>query len=249
MTFYKRNSNGPIVFGVFLIILGALWALSNTGALEFRIREWWPLILIAIGLLHITNHRRIFDFFGWLFMGMGVLFLLTENNILNKHEVWKYWPVILILIGFNMILNWKKGDAYSGVCCASTPKTDENGDAPKTEDPTESSDDRIKEDVVFGSVNRRVTSKNFKGGTISSVFGSAEIDLRSAELAEEGAFLDVSTVFAGAEIKIPESWTVETRISAVFGGADRKYSNPEKNDGKRLVINANAVFGGIEIKN
>lgn len=244
MSNHRRISTGTF-FGLLLIVLGVFWVLQNTNVIDFRIRVWWPLILIVIGLLHLYHHRRIFDFASWLLIGLGVIFLLTSNDIIDKHEIWKYWPILLVILGFSIVFNRGKvfPPRYYGKIGLKKGEVEE-GDESRA-----SSDDRIDESTMFGSISKRVTTKSFKGGSISVVFGAAEIDLRSAQLAEEGAVLDISTIFGGVEIRIPESWMVQTHSSAVLGGVDVKYSNTEVNIGKRLVINASAVFGGVEIKN
>lgn len=244
MSNHRRISTGTF-FGLLLIVLGVFWVLQNTNVIDFRIRVWWPLILIVIGLLHLYHHRRIFDFASWLLIGLGVIFLLTSNDIIDKHEIWKYWPILLVILGFSIVFN--RGKVFPPRCCG---KIDlKKGEVKEGDESRASNDDRIDESTIFGSISKRVTTKSFKGGSISVVFGAAEIDLRSAQLAEEGAVLDISTIFGGVEIRIPESWMVQTRSSAVLGGVDVKYSNTEVNIGKRLVINASAVFGGVEIKN
>ena len=64
---------------------------------------WWPLILIALGLIYLAQHRRLTDPGFWLLVLLGGVFLLTTNHILESDEIWRYWPMILILIGFSII--------------------------------------------------------------------------------------------------------------------------------------------------
>jgi predicted membrane protein len=244
MSDHRRMSTGTF-FGLLLIVLGIFWVLHNTNVINFRIRVWWPLILIVIGLLHLYHHRRIFDFVSLLLIGLGVIFLLTGNDIIARHEIWKYWPIILVIIGISIVFNRGRVLTPRYHCKIDLKK----GAGEEGAESRASSDDRIDEATIFGSISKKITTKSFKGGSISVVFGAAEIDLRSAQLAEEGAVLDISTIFGGVEIRVPESWTIQTRSSAVLGGVDAKYSNTEDNTGKRLVINASAIFGGVDIKN
>ena len=244
MSNHRRISTGTF-FGLLLIVVGIFWVLHNTNMIDFHIRVWWPLILIVIGLLHLYHHRRIFDFAGWLLIGLGVIFLLTSNDIIDKHEIWKYWPILLVILGISIVFHRGRCFGPKYYCKIDLKK----GAGKEGDESRASSDDRIDESTIFGSISKRITTKSFKGGSISIVFGGAEIDLRSAQLAEEGAVLDISTIFGGVEIRIPDSWMVQTRSSAVLGGVDAKYSNTEVNIGKRLVINASAIFGGVDIKN
>jgi len=44
--------------GIVLIVIGLLFLANNFGLLQFSwLRQWWPLILIGIGILSLINHR------------------------------------------------------------------------------------------------------------------------------------------------------------------------------------------------
>jgi predicted membrane protein len=218
--------------------LGVVWVLNNLNILNFRISQWWPLILIVIGLLHLVQHRRITAFGGWFLIFLGVIFLLTTNGILYWNEIWKFWPVALIFIGLSIIFE-RYGEHKN--------KASDSGEGDEVTGP--SKEDRIYGAAIFGSLERKVNNKNFKGGSVSALFAGVEIDLHSADLDEQGAVLSASAVFGGVEIRIPESWAIEIRSTAILGGVSNKGGNEEKTSGKRLVINASAIFGGVEIKN
>lgn len=235
---HKRRYLGATVAGLLLIALGAVWVMHNLDMLDFHLKEWWPVILIAIGLVHMSNSRRLTEPGAWIMILLGGAFLLTANHILEWHQVWKYWPVVLIVIGLSIVFGRHGGRRWH-------VPPDDGEDI----DVEASGDNIIRGTAIFGGVERRITDKNFKGGTISAVFGGAEIDLRSADLDEKGAVLDVSVIFGGAEIRVPESWALELRPSVILGGVSNKASNPEESSGPRLVIKASAIFGGVDIKN
>ena len=80
--------------------------------------------------------------------------------------------------------------------------------------------------------------------------GGCEIDLRQASI-DRGteAVIDVFAFWGGIEIKVPEDWTVVTRVDAADGrrrGQDARAAEP---GAKRLVIRGIVVMGGIEVKN
>jgi hypothetical protein len=70
-------------------------------------------------------------------------------------------------------------------------------------------------------------------------------------MAADSATLQVSAVFAGIEIRIPETWSVVLQGAGVFGAfADNTTQpNPQTPGLKRLFVKGAAVFGGVEIKN
>jgi predicted membrane protein len=221
----KRGFQGTSWVGLILIILGALWILNNLDILDFRLSEWWPLILIVIGLIHLVSGGRLFNAGAWILIFLGAVFLLTTNEYLEWDQIWRFWPIALILIGLS-ILTQHHGKPV--------PKSDA---------------DDISGSTIFGSINKKINSKQFKGGNLSALFGGVEIDLKDSTLDESGAIINVSTTFGGTELKIPNDWPLDIRSTTIFGGVENKTDNPVSREGKRLTIKASTIFGGIEIKN
>ena len=81
--------------------------------------------------------------------------------------------------------------------------------------------------------------------------GGCEIDLRQASIAPgTEAVIDVFAFWGGIEIKVPEDWTVITRVVAVDGrrrGQDARAAAGAPH--KRLVVRGFVVMGGVAIKN
>jgi hypothetical protein len=92
-------------------------------------------------------------------------------------------------------------------------------------------DDRIHGASIFGGITRKISSKAFKGGSIYTVFGGAFINLRPAQLFEEGGVLDLYATFGGITIRLPKEWPIEIRPTAVLGGVTSRNSNNEKTKG------------------
>jgi predicted membrane protein len=221
----KKIFHGASLVGLILIVLGTLWILNNLEILDFRLSEWWPLIIIIIGLIHLVSGGRLFNAGAWILIFIGVVFLLTTNEYLDWDEIWRFWPVILILIGLSILTQ------HHG---RSAPRSDA---------------DDISGSTIFGGINKKVNSKQFKGGNLSALFGGIEMDLRECILDEAGAVIDVSTIFGGTELRIPAEWPLDFHSTAIFGGVENKTDNPVSKEGKRLTIKSSTIFGGIEIKN
>jgi predicted membrane protein len=89
----------------------------------------------------------------------------------------------------------------------------------------------------------------FKGGMIETVFGGMELDLRRTSLPEGETYLYVKAVFGGVEIKAPEDWLIEIRSEAVLGGVtDDRIKSQNMDHTRKLIIVANAVFGGVTVR-
>lgn len=112
-----------------------------------------------------------------------------------------------------------------------------------------SSDDFINTTSIFGGVHKKIVSKNFKGGDITTMLGGTEIDLTAADFS--GTIrLDVTQIMGGTKIIVPAHWEVRSEVTAVFAGFEDKRQQPAMtNPEKILIIDGTSIFGGIELKN
>ena len=225
----RRGSGSTILTGSIFIIIGLIWVMRNLGHIDFGIREWWPLILIGIGVLNIVSQRDVFAFPGWLLIVIGIIFLLRTNNIVEWEYIKKFWPVAIILIGLMIILG--------------------SGKRVKKAGEAEDKENYISGLALFSGLERKIRSKSFRGGSVTALFGGVDIDLKDASLSPEGAVLDLTALFGGVDLKIPEDWNVEINSTALFGGVGNKSRSENPAGEYPLRINATAIFGGVEIKN
>ena len=230
----KSFPGGAILLGVILIVAGALALLDNLNlfSFNFNLGDWWPLILIALGLVHLWNNRNIFDFSGLLLLLLGGVFLMATLDKIGWDDIWRYWPAVLILLGISIV--FKRSPVP-------LPGSARPGPA--------SSEDSVRVNNILAGSDRRINSREFKGGDVSNVLGGTEIDLLEARLAPGDWLLTVSTVLGGVEIRVPRDWRLEVQPTTMLGGIDdHTRQNPDATGGK-LIIKASALLGGIEIKN
>ncbi len=91
-------------------------------------------------------------------------------------------------------------------------------------------------------------STAFRGGSLLTWFGGGDVDLRGVRLDPAGATLSVRTLFGGGRVLVPETWNVDLRVMAVFGGsADVRPAFERAPDAPTLVIEGVAVFGGFAV--
>ena len=105
--------------------------------------------------------------------------------------------------------------------------------------------------VVFGGAEDVFLEPVFRGGAIDVVFGGVDLDLRKTTLPEGDTHLSINAVFGGVEVRLPDNWKVEQKISAVFGGVDddrKKQSHIEVDNTRKLIITGDVVFGGVDIE-
>lgn len=223
------KDSSKFILGVILIVLGFLFLLDQVGLFStFNVSFWnlfwnfWPLILIFFGVKLLTENNSNG---GLILLVLGVLFLST--NLFDWNFFAVLWPVIIITIGLSIL--FRKNTGRVNVSQKS------------------SSASSINETVLFWGIDRKVTSKSFTGGEISVAFGGAQIDLREAKVAKEGAKLHIGCAFGGVEIFVPKDCRIKTEGSGILGGwesnvADRDVEKPV------LEITGGVAFGGVEIK-
>lgn len=228
----KQTTDRRVWLGSVLIILGGLFLLNSLDIFDFRFTRIfisWPFFFFVIGLYILVNTEK--KIFGAILTGLGGLFLIPR--IFPGIDInWSIvFPILLIAIGLYIILHRRKS--------------------------TEFMKGQIKEDFIddisiFGGGDKIVTSKNFKGGNITAIFGGSDINLTSCELAEGINTIDVFTLFGGTTIVVPKHWNVVVSVTSMLGGFSNKgIKDPtiEIDTTRSLVIKGLVIFGGGEVKN
>lgn len=232
-------------WGLAIIAIGMIFMLDQMGIVSAShiFQFFWPAILIFFGvegLLFCSGPGR---FWGSFLTLAGAVLLLSNLGYL--HIRWSmFWPLAIVLWGL-WILSRSLGGSSSWGSKWVKPLSIgvETGLASDSPD--------LHADTVFSTTNRRITSKNFRGGKVAAVFGELKIDLTEAEIEGEEAVIHLDAVFGAVEIRVPNTWVVASRGAAVFGEySDRTiHAQPPGPGAKRLVVKGGAVFGSVVIKN
>ena len=164
------------------------------------------------------------------------------------------WPLFLIGAGLMMLGNrfWGPHLPGPGQGRWDRGRWDKGSWDKGREAEAGASDSTLNEVAIFGGGKRKVTTQDFKGGERTAIFGGFEIDLRNAGMTGDSAVLEINAIFAGAEVRIPDTWTAVVQGVGIFGGygdesaAPNPATNPQV---KRLFLKGAAVFGGVSIKN
>ncbi len=242
----QNRSNGAIV-GIFLVLIGVLSIARKMGAPMPEYIFTWPMLLIGIGL--VVGIQTRFRSIGWLIpILIGSFFLLDDvfPQFLPRDF---FLPAALIVVGILFIF----GRSGKNMFCSKPNQqtsTGENVTGSSNFEGAAASDDlsdRMNESVIFGNVRKNVISKHFTGGEVSAVFAGAEINLLHGDLAP-GAKLELNAVFGGIKLIVPSHWQIKLKSNAVLGGVEDKRPRHTIYSDKILILEANAVFGGIEIQ-
>ncbi|MFO7790614.1 MAG: LiaF-related protein [Bacteroidales bacterium] len=229
------NTAKRVFIGLVLIGAGIIWLGSNLGFVDPVVKEYiisWQALLIALGIMGLFGGRHNL----WISIALiftGGLFMYAKFNDMPVEASLVFWPGILILAGIAFLT--KIGDIKK--LRKEMMQHSVNGDV-------------LNDTNIFGGNKFNVTSKHFRGGQISCVFGGSEIDLTNAELDEGEQKLDVSCVFGGTKLVVPADWDVVIEVTGILGGfTDKRHivDNGRIDYSRRLRITGACVFGGGEI--
>lgn len=245
------NSTGGMIIGLGVIAVGVLFLLRNVGILYFDdIWQYWPVILIVIGISKLANtHSASQVTSGLIIGGLGTIFLLRNLGYIYG-DIWQYiWPGILIAVGLSILVKHLEGRGQED-----GREQGSNREVPPGPGFTDTSSHSnfLHAESVFSGTRQKIESQDFEGGKVAVVFGGAEIDLRSAATKREEISIKADAIFGGIELWVPAHWQTIVRGTGVFGGfEDKTWPAAPGTQAKapRLVITGSAVFGSVIVKN
>lgn len=235
----ENGNSKKLALGLVFIVAGFLFLLNKLNFIPYHVADHlfsWQMLLIAIGAVSIAGHKR--NFAGWIMIGVGGFFLLTDIVTIPATFRDIFWPMLIILIGLVIILRRPIEGSGSFI--------KKHGHRNSTISDNESTFEDV---TIFGGNKKNYQLKNLRMGKVVAVFGGSEIDLRNCQLSEDGAVLEVFNMFGGSTLILPEDWVVKSDIVAIFGGFDEsKKPIGNINDNKVLYVKGLAIFGGGEVK-
>jgi len=100
----------------------------------------------------------------------------------------------------------------------------------------------------FGKAEKKISSKNFQGGDVTTIMGQLVVDLRDADFAGT-VRLKVTQIQGVTTIVVPKEWDVQAGVGTVFGTyKDDQAARTTVNPDKVLVIDGTCVMGGIDVR-
>ncbi|HTQ05281.1 MAG TPA: DUF5668 domain-containing protein [Polyangiaceae bacterium] len=244
-----------------------------------RIVDFWPLFVVFMGVSGLARARGfVAGLFSLAFVAMGGL-LLAGNLGMIAFPAARLWPALLVLLGLSFIVrgryyrhrfhaHWDPpngggtddgggggggggygGGGYGGGtglggASKETPVTVHQRHSQSTDS------DRLNKQYTFSGAQLRIESQAWQGGELGVTAGGVELDLRNAQLAPEGAVLDLRVVMGGVEIRVPDTWRVHCEVTPLFGGADDATRTTQGTaDAPRLRILGTVTLGGVNVRN
>jgi hypothetical protein len=223
------NNPGRVLLGVGMLAVGGLYLLDlgdivNAGSI---VGTWWPLAMIAFGVMALVGPSRS-TIGGGIITFTGVVLLIASLGILPASPGELIFPLLLISVGLGLLLI-RSGITTSG---RGDPQSQVNGF------------------TIFGGQNIVSRAEMITGGALTAIFGSLELDLRSTKPAPDGAGIEVFTAFGSISVAVPRGWGVTVSGMPLFASFEDKIDRSIElaPDAPRLVVSGVAIFGGVEVK-
>jgi predicted membrane protein len=230
-TFFSTNLR-KIFSGLVFLLFGLVLLLENFNLIPEFYKHYifsWESVILIFGIFLILGKSG--RFIGSILIFFSLFSYFSNYYNLNISLSKLFFPALLILIGLSIIFKRSRNNrkslnsSYKGVL------------------------GYVDETVIFSSSEILYTEPVFKGGNITLIFGECKLDLTRTSLPEGTTTLDVSAIFGGLEITVPENWKVVNKVTGVFGAfVDKRYNKLTNNNIYELIITGTAIFGGGELR-
>jgi predicted membrane protein len=231
------ETSSRFLIGILLIVAGLILIVKKSSVLPEPLDYFiddiifsWQMLLVAIGVITLVGSDNKTP--GIVLISVGGFFLIPELFTDFFRSFNFFWPALFIVVGIVLLMNSKnlvKRLDFSGSNRA----------------------DYIDNVNIFSGAERQLVTDNFQGGKITSIFGGGEVDLTRSSLAPGDNVIEITCIFGGTTIIVPDNWNVILDITPILGGFSdsRKLRGDVIRDNTRsLIIRGTVIFGGGEIK-
>ncbi len=233
-----RHNIFRIVLALVFVTFGLVALGNNLGwwNIDDLFLEWWPMIIILIGLVTVFSPGGSWG--GGIFLiFLGVLFLLHSHDIYDISDL--IWPAMLVMVG---VIVWPR-KRY---------RTNDNGSGEESFSDNHYStnaDHVFNINTLFNSRREIVRDDSLAGGHGTAVFGNLDLDLRGSK-PNDNIYIEVTGIFGNVSVVVPADWKIIKHGGPIFGKIDDKRINvPESGFAKTVTIEMNAIFGKVDLLN
>ncbi len=231
------ETSNRFIIGILLIIAGFILILRKTTVLPEPLDHFiddiifsWQMLLIVIGVITLAGSDNKTP--GIVLISVGGFFMIPELFTDFFRSFNFFWPALFIVIGVVLLINSKRLVRTLNYTSGSKA-------------------DMIDYVNIFSGAERQLITNNFLGGKVTSIFGGGEVDLTRSSLAPGDNVIEITCIFGGTTLIVPENWNVILNVTPILGGfsdSRRIGSDVIKDTTRSLTIRGTVIFGGGELK-
>jgi predicted membrane protein len=245
---HARSAATQILFGVLVIVFGALFTLDNLGIVEAgQILRFWPVVPLVYGVFRLTGLYRCQNTTAGLIFTLGGGLLLLHEVHLIALDPWEMWPVVLIAVGISMVskaFRHRHGEGAAPLAPAAPgPPTPYFPGSRRMDDST-----TFSVFAVWGHT-LRVVSGVFRRGDATAILAGHDIDLRGARIEGPSATLDVFSWWGSINLIVPQNWRIVVEVVPLMGTVEDSSWAPAGEVAGTLMVRGSVVMGNLTIKN
>jgi len=226
------NNFSNLLWGIILVVVGIIFGLNALDITNINIffDGWWTLFIIVPCFIDLFKDKdKTGNIIGLV---IGIALFLSCQGILSFALIGKlFFPVILVFIGLSIIFK----DSINKKVKQKVKELNKNNE------------DKYEYTATFGSNDIDFTNQVFEGCNLSSVFGGITCDLRNATIKSDSV-INISSIFSGVTIYIPEDVNVKVTSTPIFGGVSDERKKKTHDNKVTIYISATCLFGGVDIK-
>jgi predicted membrane protein len=233
----NTETSNRLLIGILLIVAGLILMVKKSTILPEPLDHFiddiifsWQMLLVAIGVITLIGSDNKTP--GIVMVAVGGFFLIPELFTDFFRSFNFFWPALFIVIGVVLLMN-------------------SNRLGKKLNFSTSNKADYIDYTNIFSGAERQLITDNFQGGKITSIFGGGEVDLTRSSLSAGENIIEITCIFGGTTIIVPESWNVILDVTPILGGfsdARKLRGDVIKDNTRSLTIRGTVIFGGGELK-
>jgi len=233
----NTETSNRLLIGILLIVAGLILMVKKSTILPEPLDNFidniifsWQMLLVAIGVITLIGSDNKTP--GIVMVAVGGFFLIPELFTDFFRSFNFFWPALFIVIGVVLLMN-------------------SNRLGRKLNFSTSNKADYIDYTNIFSGAERQLITDNFQGGKITSIFGGGEVDLTRSSLSAGENIIEITCIFGGTTIIVPESWNVILDVTPILGGfsdARKLRGDVIKDNTRSLTIRGTVIFGGGELK-
>lgn len=213
--------------GALLVLAGVIFLLDAAEVVPARdiLSDWWPLVIVFIGLVAMFGPTRSLTG-GGILAAIGAALLVQTLGIIDIAFWQLIIPLVLIAAGLSLVL---RGFGL-GV------RSDRNN--------------RLSLVGVLTEQHVRSESGSFQSASLTSILGDVTLDLRNATLQSQGAEVDAFCMLGNVNVIVPRGWRVHVEGMPLLGDfedhTDHEQNLPES--APEIEITGVSILADIEIK-